>query len=351
MMTMSAIEVGGADVSGKVLIGDWWQRSLVATLCVFAFALSHNIDAGAAELRTIRFGMTPKSFVESAQIIANQKGIFEKNGLKVELVELSGDVLILRALLSGDLDIATVGSYVVINAVQKGAPIRAFVTPVPEQPHMLVATKAVSTWTDLVGKNFAVSQPGAISHTFPRVILSKLGGDPDKVNWLAIGGNSARQKALVTGVVDATLLHKERALQVARSDSRFHIIGSTGDYLKGVPLVWHTAKTEWLAANGDVARRFTKSIIEAVRFAIQNKEAMLKLGEELIGKDPVSVEAAYDAYRDSRVWGINGGLDKKDFDFTVRLGIETGEMKEPIVFEKVVDTKFVDAVINELGRK
>lgn len=307
--------------------------------------------AHAADLKSIRFGMTPKSFVESAQIIAVREGIFEKNGLKVELVELSGDVLILRALLAGDLDVATIGSYVVINAVQKNAQIRAFVTPVPEQPHMLVARKTVQDWKGLVGHNFAVSEPGAISHTFPRVILSQMGVDPDKVNWLAIGGNSSRQKALLTGKVDATLLHKERALQVAQSDDRFHVIGSTGDYLKGVPLVWHTAKTDWLASNRDVAVRYTRSIIQAARFAVQNKAAMLKLGEELIGKDPKAVEAAYDAYRSSGVWGVNGGLDKKGFDFTVKLGIDTGEMKQPIAFEKVVDTRFVDAALKDLGRK
>ena len=324
---------------------------LIGSLFGLALALPLSSGATAQELKAIRFGMTPKSFVESAQIVAVQQGIFAKNGLKVELVELSGDVLILRALLAGDLDVATIGSYVVINAVQKGAAIRAFVTPVPEQPHMLVATKAVGKWGDLVGKNFAVSEPGAISHTFPRVILSRLGVNPDSVNWLALGGNSARQRALVTGVVDATLIHKERALQVARSDNRFHVIGSTGDYLKGVPLVWHAAKTDWLATNPDVARRYTKSIIEAVRFAMENKNAMLKLGEDLIGKDPASVEEAYEAYRNAKVWGLNGGLDKDGYDVTIKLGIETKELREPIAFDKVVDSRFVDATLQELGRK
>jgi hypothetical protein len=78
---------------------------------------------------------------------------------------------------------------------------------------------------------------------------------------------------------------------------------------------------------------------------------MLKLGEELIGKDPRAVEAAYDAYRMSGVWGVNGGLDKNGFDTTVKLGIQTGEMKEPIAFDRVVDTQFVDAALKDLGRR
>lgn len=321
-------------------------------LAVFAASMLFAPLIALAQLTPIRFGMTPKSFVESAQIVALEQGIFRKNGLDVKLMELKGDVLILRALLAGDLDVATVGSYVVINAVQKGADVRAFVTPVPEQPHMLIATTSVKDWKDLVGKNFAVSEPGAISQTFPKVILTQLGVDPNKVNWLAIGGNSARQKALIAGQVDATLLHKERAIQAAQSNpQRFHVVGSTGDYLKGVPLVWHTARTEWLKNNHDVALRWTKSIIEAVRFSVQNRDAMLKLGEELIGKDPKAVAAAYDAYRSSGVWGVNGGLDRKGFEITVKLGLETGQMKSPIAFEKIVDTEFVDAALKDLGRQ
>lgn len=307
--------------------------------------------ASAAELKTIRFGMTPKSFVESAQVIGAQKGFFERNGLKVDLVELTGDVIILRALVSGDLDIATIGSLVVINGIEKGAQIRAFVTPVPEQPHLLVALKEIKTWKELSGRTFAVSQLGAISHTFPRIILTGLGADPDKVNWLGIGGTGARQKALIAGKVEASLLHIERALQLVNSDPRFHAIGSTADYLKGVPLVWHAARTDWIAANKDTVQRFTKAILESVRYAYDNKPAMLKLGEELIGKDPVSVEQAYDTYRNTGVWGLNGGVDRAGFETTVNVGIQAGEIKQKVPYEKVIDPTFVEAALKELGRR
>lgn len=314
--------------------------------CLAAFG---GVAASAADLDQIKLGMTPKSFVESAQIVAQSAGFFERNGLKVELVELRGDVLILQALISGDIQIGSIGSYAIFNAIQKGARVRAFLATVPEQPHMLVASRDVKSWADLVGKNFAISEPGAISQTFPRVILSRLGVDPDKVNWVAVGGNAPRQRALTTGTVQATLLHMERALQVVRSDNRFHTLGTTAEHLPGVPLVMNTAQTKWLEANKAVATRYTKAIIEATRFIMENKPAMLKLGKDLIGDDPGSVEAAYDAYRKSGVWGVDGGLDRKGFDFTIKLGIETGEMRRPISYDDVVDARFVAAVLTEIG--
>jgi len=331
-----------------------WTRvaGWLPTLSALALAVAAGgTDLRAAEVKTIKFGMTPKSFVESAQIIALQQGIFERNGLKVELVELAGDIIILRALVAGDLDIATIGSTVVLNAVEKGATIKAFVTPAPEQPHALVALKEIKTWKDLPGKVFAVSELGAISHTFPRIVLTNQGVNPDRINWLPVGGSGPRQRSLVAGKAESTLLHMERALQLTTAEPRFHIVGAMSEHLKGIPLVWHATRANWMTSNQDTIQRFTKSILEAVRFGVDNKPAMLKLGRELIGDDPKAVEAAYDLYRNSGVWGLNGGIDKRDFDATVKLAIDTKELRAPLDYDKVMEPKFVEAALKELGRR
>ncbi len=312
-------------------------------------AVAMTSGSYAAPLDKIRFAATPKSFVESAQLVALQQGIFKKNGLDVTIMQLRSDVALLRALLSGQVDVASIGSYAVINAVERGAAIRAFVTPVPEQPHMLVTKSSIKGWRDLAGKSFAISAPGAISELFPRIILTQMGVNPDDVTWVAIGGNGARQRALLAGKVDATLIHVERAIQVAENP-KFHVIDSTGDHLKGVPLVWHTASTKWLKDNSDVARRYAASIIEAVRFAIDHKGPMLALGKELIGNNSKAVEAAYERYR-TKVWGPNGGLNKEDFAHMVSLGLKTKQLSRPIKFDQVVDTGPVDAALANLGRR
>jgi NitT/TauT family transport system substrate-binding protein len=324
-----------------------WRWLAAAAVLVGALAAT---PAALAQSVSLKLATTPPSFVESVHILAQQEGFFERNGLKVEVVQLRGDIIMLRALIAGEVQIASVGSYAIFNAVQKGAELRAFVAPVPQQPHALVAPKSITGWKDLPGKNFAISEPGAISQTFPRVIMAGLGINPDQVNYLAIGGNAARQKAVQTGTVDATLIHRERAIQMVRADPKFHVVANLVDHLPGVPLVLHTATRKWLDDNPDAARRYAKAMIEATRFALANKPAMAKLGQSLIGGDIADVEAAYDDYVKAGMWGANGELAKKDYDFTVKLGIDTGEMKEALAFDKVVDMRFVEAALKELGR-
>lgn len=324
----------------------WPVLTGVLAAVVFCWA-----GVGWASSHVIRLGQVPDTFAESISLIAQQEGFFERNGLSVEIVRFTGDVIILRALVSGEIHIGSVGSYALINAIQKGAEVRAFVCPVPEQPHFLVAIKDIRDWKDLPGRNFGISQPGAISQTFPKVIMSRKGVDPNKVNYLAIGGIGARQKALLAGKVDATLLHMERALQVVKTSDKHHNIASIAEELPGVPLVYHTAQTKWLNNNPEVAHRYTKALIEAARFAVTQKPAMLKLGLKIMGAESqAAVEAAYESYRNSGVWGVNGGLSREGFDFTVKLGAEAGELKEAIAFGRVVDARFVDAVLKELGQ-
>ena len=112
-----------------------WPRGLVTSLCAFAFMLMPGIAATAADLKTVRFGMTPKSFVESAPIIANQQGIFEKNGLKVELLELAGDVAILRA---------------VVGMIPPG---QADINPAVNALQTVVATKSAGQWRIVLFQN------------------------------------------------------------------------------------------------------------------------------------------------------------------------------------------------------
>ena len=329
-------------VSNVQLLG--LAAALAGTL-LLAAAPSHAADK-------IKLGMVPNTYVEAAQHIAKENGFFSKNGLDVEFITLKGDILCLRALIGKEVDFASIGSFALINAVQKGAEVKAIISTVPEQPHILVAKKEIGGWKDLPGHTFAISQPGAISQTFPRAIMKQLNIDPDKVTYLAIGGNGARQTALLAGKVDATLLHKERAVAVVTSSDKFHLIGSTSDYLKGVPLVYHTARTEWLAKNGDVAKRYVKALIEATRFMVENKDVMVKYGERVIKKASKELIAkSFEEYKKSGVWGLNGGLNKAGFDFTIKLGVETKELKAPIEFEKVVDTNYVDAVLKDLGQK
>jgi hypothetical protein len=84
---------------------------------------------------------------------------------------------------------------------------------------------------------------------------------------------------------------------------------------------------------------------------VRNKAIMVKYGLTVIKADRKIIEDSFEVYKKSGIWGLNGGLNKKGFDLTIKLGVDTGELKKPITYKEVVSTKYVDGFLKEFGRE
>jgi ABC-type nitrate/sulfonate/bicarbonate transport system substrate-binding protein len=89
----------------------------------------------------LRIGKVQPSYAEAMLDVAKSKGSFKKNGLDVELVQFKGDVLIMRALTAGEVQVAELGSFPFINAVTKGADARAILSSMAQLTYQLTASK------------------------------------------------------------------------------------------------------------------------------------------------------------------------------------------------------------------
>jgi ABC-type nitrate/sulfonate/bicarbonate transport system substrate-binding protein len=54
---------------------------------------------------------------------------------------------------------------------------------------------------------------------------------------------------------------------------------------------------------------------------------------------------------DPRLWGVNGDLPEKSYDYTVEFLKKVGYLETPVPFKDFFDRRFVDRAIKELGRK
>jgi ABC-type nitrate/sulfonate/bicarbonate transport system substrate-binding protein len=183
--------------------------------------------------------------------------------------------------------------------------------------------------------------------------LIRKGVAESKVNFLSIGYQSSRIKALVAGKLDATILHMERAVQASNLSKDVHIIEPLAQYLRDVPMSYHAATTKWLNVNPNFTRAFTKAMIQSARFAVKNEPAMVEVGLKLLGKkglNAADIGRVYDTCRNSGVWGPNGGITQAGYDAIVKLGIQMGDLKNPKSFKQVIDLRYMDEVLKELGR-
>src|SRR3954447_13554091 len=102
----------------------------------------------------------------SVMWLAKDLGYFEREGLDVDLVEMSGTPLAIAALMSGQADVANIGVPEVIELVATDkADVRAVHSPNVRQYFLLAGNGDLRTPQDLKGRTFGVARVGSVDHT------------------------------------------------------------------------------------------------------------------------------------------------------------------------------------------
>ena len=294
--------------------------------------------------------LSPPAFDALTPYVAQQRGLFNKYGLEVEVIEFRGDATSTKALLAGEVDVNLMGSTASIVTASKGSKIRLWVVPQPVTPFYLVARKdAATTLQGLVGKNIAVSGIGAYSYHIPRMVLARSGVDPDKAKYIALGSPADRFKALVAGKIDATVV---RTIEAAKL-SQFPEIVSLAQVSKVLPEIpdnFCMAKEEYIAKNPETMYKLTKAMLEANRWMAANKAGTIQVAARILKDEtPEVLSSAYDLM-DPREWGVNGDIGESQYKYTVDFLLRVGYLKEPVPFDQFFDRRSLDRALAELGR-
>jgi NitT/TauT family transport system substrate-binding protein len=331
------------------------SRSVVrALVTMLALGLSLPAAAGPAAAQAVKVKMgsslSPPAFDALTQYVAQDRGLFKKYGLEVEVVEFRGDATSTKALLAGEVDVNLMGSTASIVTASKGSKIRLWVVPQPVTPFYLVARKdAATTLQGLVGKNVAVSGIGAYSYHIPRMVLARSGIDPDKAKYIALGSPGDRFKALVAGKIDATVVRTIEAAKLAQYPEIVSL-AQVSKVLPEIPDNFCMAKEEYIAKNPETMYKLTKAMIEANRWMAANKAGTIEVAARVLKDEPPEIFAkAYDMM-DPREWGVNGDITEGQYKYTVDFLLQVGYLKEALPFDQFFDRRFLDRVLGELGR-
>src|SRR5262249_61881982 len=152
-----------------------YRRPLL--LGIFSLAvlgLSHLPAAGASKLKMVFPG--PVTTFSLPYLVAQKQGWME--GLEVEDVHVTGDANAMRVLLSGNADIALIGTLNVLASIHAGASIRAIHSWQPIGDYSLVLAPGKATKpAGLAGDTVAPSGRGGLPYQLPRLITRKHGID------------------------------------------------------------------------------------------------------------------------------------------------------------------------------
>jgi NitT/TauT family transport system substrate-binding protein len=194
-----------------------WLKSLFSLrslfdLLVLSVPLVLYQSAAAQELRRIHYGTTT-STAHLPIWVAKDAGLFMKNGLNVEPVQIRGGALITMGIMSGQLQFSGAGAESVVAARVEGGDVVLLACPTDLEPISLITRPEIKSVSDLKGKSSAVTRLGSSTHFYLRAALRMVGLDSEKdLTILQLGAGPEIAVALDTGKISVAALNLRYAL-------------------------------------------------------------------------------------------------------------------------------------------
>jgi NitT/TauT family transport system substrate-binding protein len=164
--------------------------------------------AGPVQAKDINLGWSGiGSWTTLPYVVANEKGFFDKENLKVQLITFRGTNLMLTALLAGELDYATILPFLT-GAASRGLPVRILGAVTKSTSYFMGARPEIENVKALRGKKFGINSFGSSADYAAYAAVSRSGIDANRdLTIVAIGGGTAeRLAAVVSGSIDATVV-------------------------------------------------------------------------------------------------------------------------------------------------
>jgi NitT/TauT family transport system substrate-binding protein len=273
-------------------------KKLIAKTLGTAIALSALLSltpASAADKLTVGYMKIPPL---TSVIYGIRAGIFEKNGLKIDLKVLNSGPELMSALASGSVDIGQTATGVVLMARAKGLKLKIFGTADFEtndnMQDWIVGSEEGGTKSlkDLEGKAVGLVDRNTPAELMVRDHMLAAGADPDKVKFVVLPFPQL-PSALEIGNVQAIQIAEPFYSQIMASKSVHAInlaegiIANMKDGEKTSLGGWF-AKDSWLARpkNKDIASRYLKSIMQANKELAADRSKLNAIFEKDFGMPP-----------------------------------------------------------------
>ncbi|MGE0714507.1 MAG: ABC transporter substrate-binding protein [Alphaproteobacteria bacterium] len=288
-------------------------------------------------------------------LVAKDTGWYAQNGLDVEELLLSGDANALRAVLSGNGDVAQFGLSTVLQAIaESGMKLKTIGAWQPLVDYQFIAaTGKAKRLEDFGGTVFATGSAGSLVSEIPKLVMRKHGVDMSTMTFVSVGAHSDRLKAVLAGKAQTSMVNMLTAARGVQENGVV-VIASVKDDFPNLGFSFLSTTQENIAdpKKKRAMEILVKGGIYGSRYIHENPAgaaAVLHGRRAEVSADfitPILVEL-----NNLGVGGDTGGLAKDVVQFTADGSHQSKILSKQIRAEDVMETQFVDKALAELGRR
>jgi NitT/TauT family transport system substrate-binding protein len=290
-------------------------RVAVASIALLStLAMAMTVSASASLDRTVSHHALTKitlaqptaTLLWAPLYVAEARGLFEKNGLDVNVVVTGGSPTAISAVLAGSAQIAGGGLSDNIAAAAQGKPLITFATIVNKNPddivvskdfaasrHLTTSSPLASKVKALEGATIGITSAGSLPQQFVDWLLPQYGLDPSKdVTFVPLHDPSTAVATMDHGRVDA-IVFPPPAPQVSILDGAAEMWVNTakGEVKPGYQVGLMTSAS-YLKSHPGIVRAVARAIAQAQQYIFANRHAAGGVIEKFFSDEPPKAYAA-----------------------------------------------------------
>jgi NitT/TauT family transport system substrate-binding protein len=243
--------------------------------------------------------------------VAQEEGLFKKNGLEVELVHIPSTSRAIQVMLAGELQYSYMDGRNSATAALKGADVVILAGVANRLVFSFMARPEIKSFNDLKGKKIGITRLGSSTHSVTLWVMNKVGLKPEEYQMLQLVDVPNIFTAISAGQIDAGALSPPTNFR-ARKAGLTELMDLTKEGPEYVSVAIGSTRS-YIKANEELTRRFIRGYSEGVMFLKANKTAGIRAIQKYARiKDPDILDATYGearAYIESVPYVTRKGLE------------------------------------------
>lgn len=232
-------------------------------------------------------------------IVGAEKGLFEKEGLKVRMIAFRGTNVMLAAALAGEIDYASFLPFFV-GAAARGLPVKIVGSLTKSSSYAMIGRPDVPNVAGLRGKRIGINSFGSSADFAAYMAVSNAGLDPAKdVTFLPVGGGTQeRLAALASSSVDATVLTSPLEYNAEKQGYRILVSMREMAKIARIPITGTVVTQKKIDREPDEIVRMLRALRSAMLLIQEQPEYGVGIFEKILRLDRASAKEFYALFRE-----------------------------------------------------
>jgi NitT/TauT family transport system substrate-binding protein len=321
----------------SVIARSLWVASLFLSLCATRVGAQQS-----PKLTTVNYGTITISAFHWPYLIAEQEGMFQREGIELKRVMGGTTTATSQALVAGSTEFAQLNLVQLLAANTGGADLVALAADTLVPIYTLIVHPSIKSYSDLKGKRLAVAGPtDPLNYVMARMLAAN-GLAPSDYEMIGLGGTPTRLAAVEKGGVAGALVNQPSDFKAIASGLRS--LGYSTDYVDRFQYTVTAARRDWAQKNRALVVRLLRAFVRGCEFFYdpKNKEPVMRALMEKAKADRDEAEKTYNLFFETKKSiPRDGAVDLQGARIVAENWKDFGLQKQPPPVEMAIDMSYL----------